>query len=79
MVVKHGDLVVYAHKAIEYLTCSFGYVLHLVMNFAYLRSSLLKLFTFCLDSCIVNKGEKFVHILGSWEHLEGVQSGSGRF
>jgi hypothetical protein len=29
--------------------------------------------------CIVNKGEKFVHDLGTWEHLEGVQSGSGRF
>jgi hypothetical protein len=25
----------------------------------------LKLFAFCLDSCIVNKGEKFVHDLGT--------------
>jgi hypothetical protein len=34
---------------------------------------MLKLFAFCLDSCIVNKGEKFVHALGTWECLEGVQ------
>jgi hypothetical protein len=27
---------------------------------------MLKLFAFCLDSCIVNKGEKFVHDLGTW-------------
>jgi hypothetical protein len=40
---------------------------------------MLKLFAFCLDSCIVNKGEKFVHDLSTWEHLEGVQSGSGNF
>jgi hypothetical protein len=40
---------------------------------------MLKLFAFCLDSCIDNKGEKFVHDLGTWEHLEGVQSGSGSF
>jgi hypothetical protein len=40
---------------------------------------MLKLFTFCLDSCIVNKGEKFVHDLGTWEHLEGVPIGSGKF
>jgi hypothetical protein len=44
-----------------------------------LRSYMLKLFTFCLDSCIVNKGEKFVHDLGTWEHLEGVPIGSGEF
>jgi hypothetical protein len=36
------------------------------MNFVYLRSYTLKLFAFCLDSCIVNKGEKFVHDLGTW-------------
>jgi hypothetical protein len=36
---------------------------------------MLKLFGFCLDSCIVNKGEKFVHDLGTWEHLEGVSIG----
>jgi hypothetical protein len=40
---------------------------------------LLKLFAFCLDSCIVNKGEKFVHDLGTWELLEGVPIGSGIF
>jgi hypothetical protein len=50
-----------------------------MMNFVYLRSYMLKLFAFCLDSCIVNKGEKFVHNLGTWEHLEGVQIGSGSF
>jgi hypothetical protein len=40
---------------------------------------MLKLFAFCLDSCIVNKGEKFVRDFGTWEHLEGVQSGSSNF
>jgi hypothetical protein len=40
---------------------------------------MLKLFTFCLDSCIVNKVEKFGHDLGTWEHLEDVQSGSSKF
>jgi hypothetical protein len=40
---------------------------------------MLQLFAFCLDSCIVNKGEKFVHDLGTWELLEGVQSGSAIF
>jgi hypothetical protein len=40
---------------------------------------MLNLFAFCLDSCIVNKGEKFVHALGIWECLEGVQIGSGKF
>jgi hypothetical protein len=37
---------------------------------------MLKLFAFRLDSCIVNKGEKFVHVLGSWEPLECVPIGS---
>jgi hypothetical protein len=50
-----------------------------VMTFVYLISYMLKLFAFCLDSCIVNKGEKFVHDLGTWEHLEGVPIGSGKF
>jgi hypothetical protein len=36
-------------------------------------------FAFCLDSCIVNKGEKFVHAFGTWECLEGVPIGSGKF
>jgi hypothetical protein len=49
------------------------------MNFVYLRSYMLKLFAFCLDSCIVNKGEKFVHALGIWKCLEGVPIGSGKF
>jgi hypothetical protein len=40
---------------------------------------MLKLFAFCLDSCIVNKGEKLVHNLGTWELLEGVQIGTGSF
>jgi hypothetical protein len=26
---------------------------------------MLKLSAFCLDSCIVNKGQKFVHVLGT--------------
>jgi hypothetical protein len=34
----------------------------------------LNVFAFCLDSCIVNKGEKFAHVLGTWECLEGVPS-----
>jgi hypothetical protein len=38
-----------------------------------------KHFAFCLDSSIVNEGEKLLHDLGTWEHLEGVQSGSGSF
>jgi hypothetical protein len=38
-----------------------------------------KVFVFCLDSCIVNKGEKFVHDLGTWELMKGVQSGSTIF
>jgi hypothetical protein len=40
---------------------------------------MLKLLTLCLDPCIVNKGEKFVHDLGTWEHLEGVPIGSCSF
>jgi hypothetical protein len=40
---------------------------------------MLKVFAFCLDSCIVNKGEKCVHDLGTWELMEGVQSGSAIF
>jgi hypothetical protein len=50
-----------------------------VMNFVYLRSYMLKVFAFFLDSCIVNKGEKFVRALGTWECLEGVPIGSGKF
>jgi hypothetical protein len=28
---------------------------------------MLKLLAFCLDSCIANKGGKFVHVLGTWD------------
>jgi hypothetical protein len=49
------------------------------MNFVYLRSYMLKLSAFFLDSCIVNKGEKFVHALGTWECLKGVPIGSSKF
>jgi hypothetical protein len=35
-----------------------------MLNFVYLRSSSLNLFAFLLDSCIVNKGEKFELVLG---------------
>jgi hypothetical protein len=38
-----------------------------------------KVFAFFLDSCNVNKGEKFVHTFGTWECLEGVPIGSGKF
>jgi hypothetical protein len=40
---------------------------------------MLKLFAFFLDSCIVNKVEKFVHVLETWECLEGVPIGLGNF
>jgi hypothetical protein len=40
---------------------------------------MLEHFAFCLDSCIVSKGEKFVHALDPWECLEGVLIGSGNF
>jgi hypothetical protein len=40
---------------------------------------MLKVFAFCLDPCIVNKGEKFVNVLGTWGCLEGVPIGSGNF
>jgi hypothetical protein len=33
----------------------------------------LKVLHFLLDSCIVNKGEKFELILGYWMHLEDFQ------
>jgi hypothetical protein len=34
------------------------------LNFVYLRSSRLHFLHFWLDSCIVNKGEKFELVLG---------------
>jgi hypothetical protein len=49
------------------------------LNFVYLRSSRLNFSHFWLDSCIVNKGEKFVHDLGTWELLEGSQVVSSYF
>jgi hypothetical protein len=42
-----------------------------MLNFVYLRSSRLQLLHFWLDSCIVNKGEKFEHVLRYWMHLDG--------
>jgi hypothetical protein len=44
-----------------------------MLNFVYLRSSRLNVLHFWLDSCIVNKGEKFELVLGFWMHLEGFQ------
>jgi hypothetical protein len=40
---------------------------------------MLNYFAFFLDSCIVNKGEKFVHDLGIWKLLKDVPIGSGKF
>jgi hypothetical protein len=40
---------------------------------------MLQVFAFCLDSCIVNKEEKFVHALSTWEFLEDVPIGLGNF
>jgi hypothetical protein len=50
-----------------------------MLNFVYLRSSRLHFWNFGLDSCIVNKGEKFEHVLGYWTHLEGFQVVSSHF
>jgi hypothetical protein len=44
-----------------------------MLNFVYLRSSRLKVLHFWLDSCIVNKGEKFELEIACWMHLEGFQ------
>jgi hypothetical protein len=35
-------------------------------------------FRIFLNSCIVNKGEKFVHDLGTWDLSEGVPVGLGK-
>jgi hypothetical protein len=40
---------------------------------------MLNIFAFCVDLSIVNKGEKFVHALGTWGCLVGVPIGSGKF
>jgi hypothetical protein len=50
-----------------------------MLNFVYLRSSRLKVLHFWLDSCIVNKGEKFELVLGYFMHLEGFQVVSSHF
>jgi hypothetical protein len=44
-----------------------------MLNFVYLRSSRLHFFAFLLDSSIVNKGDKFEHVLAYKMHLEGFQ------
>jgi hypothetical protein len=50
-----------------------------MLNFVYLRSSRLHFSNFWLDSCIVNKGEKFELVLGYGMHLEGFQVVSSHF
>jgi hypothetical protein len=50
-----------------------------MLNFVYLRSSRLKVLHFWLDSCIVNKGEKFELEMAYWMHLEGFQVVSSHF
>jgi hypothetical protein len=43
---------------------------------------MLKVFAFCLDSCIVNKGEKFVHALGTrsvWKVFQLVRANFEQF
>ena len=44
------------------------------MLYVYLRSLELNFLHFQLDSCIVNKGEKFGHEKDSCIHLEGVHA-----
>jgi hypothetical protein len=50
-----------------------------MLNFVYLRCSRLKVLHFWLDSCIVNKGEKFELEMACWMHLEGFQVASSHF
>jgi hypothetical protein len=50
-----------------------------MLNFVYLRSSRLSFLHFWLDSCIVNKGEKFEFELTCCMHLEGFQVVSSYF
>jgi hypothetical protein len=50
-----------------------------MLNFVYLRSCRLHFLHFGVDSCIVNKGEKFELVLGFWMHLEGFQVVSSHF
>jgi hypothetical protein len=50
-----------------------------MLNFVFLRSSRLIFLHFWLDSCIVNKGEKFELKLACYTHLEGFQVVSSYF
>jgi hypothetical protein len=50
-----------------------------MLNFVYLRSSRLIFLHFWLDSCIVDKGEKFELVLAYWMHLEGFQVVASHF
>jgi hypothetical protein len=50
-----------------------------MLNFVFLRSSRLKVLYFWLDSCIVNKGEKFALEMACWMHSEGFQMVSSYF
>jgi hypothetical protein len=50
-----------------------------MLNFVYLRNSRLKVLHFWLDSCIVNKGEKFQLEMACRMHLEGFQVVSSLF
>jgi hypothetical protein len=50
-----------------------------MLNFVYLRSSKVAFLHFGLDSCIVNKGEKFELVLDYRMHLEGFQVVSSHF
>jgi hypothetical protein len=40
---------------------------------------MLKFFAFCLDPCIVNKGEKFVHDLSIWKVFQLVRANFEQF
>jgi hypothetical protein len=50
-----------------------------MLNFVYLRSSRVKVLHFWIDSCIVNKGEKFELEMACWMHWEGFQVVSSHF
>jgi hypothetical protein len=50
-----------------------------MLNFVYLRSSRLIVSLFWLDSCIVNKGDKFELEMACCTHLEGFQVVSSYF
>jgi hypothetical protein len=50
-----------------------------MLNFVYLRSSRWKVLHFWLNSCFVNKGEKFELEMARWMHLECFQVVSSHF